>query len=231
MKSFSFLKRFVLSLIGFGLLWIAIGAVHGQDLGDSDLKDILFETIRQSEKKSGDVVETERFGIHKIREPKIGPRDKIQIDIFLEPDLSAEITVSADGEIRFPLLKHQPINVSGKTRKQVENELEKLLKPDYLINPQITVTIIEFYQIKVTVSGEVKLPAIYPFDTDKPTTVTEAIAMAGWFTKLASKSNIRLRRDKQVFRFKHKDLTKPEHKYYQFLVQDGDIIEVGESWY
>jgi polysaccharide biosynthesis/export protein len=91
---------------------------------------------------------------------KIGPLDILDISVFKVPDLSKTIQVSESGTINYPLLGEVP--VSGKTAREVEQELSKKLGAKYLQKPQITVFIKEHNSQRVTIEGAVKKPGVYP---------------------------------------------------------------------
>ena len=108
----------------------------------------------------------------------IGPQDVLKIEVWDNPDLSREVTVSLTNTISFPLIGK--INVEGFTPKKLQQIVESALADGYLVNPQVAVTVEEFNSKKVYVLGEVKKPGYYPFS--KVTTMVEIISMAGGLT-------------------------------------------------
>src|SRR5438876_10978979 len=74
---------------------------------------------------------------------KIAPLDIINIDVVGEKDLSKDnLRVSSSGTITFPFLGS--VEVKGKTPAEVENLLKEQLGKDYLVNPQVIVTVKEY---------------------------------------------------------------------------------------
>ena len=111
----------------------------------------------------------------------IGPTDVMTIRVLGEPDLTNNYTVDADGTITFPFLQRVP--VAGRTMKEVEALITKLLDGDYIRNPQVSATIATYRSRSIFVLGEVKQPGRYTIEGQ--TTLLEVIAQAGSFTATA----------------------------------------------
>lgn len=108
-------------------------------------------------------------------EYRIGSGDVLAITVYDEPDLERTCRVLNDGSIRFPLIKSLP--VGGLTIREAEEAMEKALSKDYLVNPQVSIAIKEYFSQKVYVLGGVKNPGLYPLKGT--TTVLEIISEAG----------------------------------------------------
>ncbi|MBY5923592.1 polysaccharide biosynthesis/export family protein [Ferrimonas balearica] len=120
---------------------------------------------------------------------QLGPGDQIRIQVFGEPDLSiAEIRLSESGAINYPYLGQ--LKLSGLKLSQVEQLIHRGLKGDYLINPSVSVSIVEYRPFFI--NGEVRRPGGYPFQPGL--TVRKAIALAGGLTERASSRDISLTR-------------------------------------
>jgi polysaccharide biosynthesis/export protein len=117
---------------------------------------------------------------------QVGAADVLGIKVFGEDALSNNYTVDSDGSITFPLIGR--IQVSGRTTRQVEEHLIKLLDGDYLKRPQISVEIATFRSRFIFVLGEVRNPGKY--NTQGPQTLLEVIAHAGSTTPAAGDSII-----------------------------------------
>ena len=113
---------------------------------------------------------------------QIGVTDVLGIKVFGEEALSNNFTVDGDGSITFPLLGR--VQVGGKTTREIEEHLTKLLKGDYLRNPQVAVEITTYRSRSIFVIGEVKSPGRYTING--PQTLLEVIAHAGSTTAAAS---------------------------------------------
>ena len=114
----------------------------------------------------------------------VGPTDVLSIRVLGEPDLTQNYTVDADGTISFPFLQRVP--VQGRTVREIEGLLTKLLDGDYLRKPQISCTIANYRSRSIFVLGEVKQPGRYTIEGQ--TTLLEVIAQAGSFTTTAGPS-------------------------------------------
>ncbi|MEW6380555.1 MAG: polysaccharide biosynthesis/export family protein [bacterium] len=113
-----------------------------------------------------------------LKDYSIGPQDVLKIEVWDNPDLSREVTVSLKNTISFPLIGE--MQVEGYTVENLQQKIRTRLADGYLVNPQVTVTVKEYNSKKVYVLGEVEKPGYYPFS--KVTTMVEIISMAGGLT-------------------------------------------------
>jgi protein involved in polysaccharide export with SLBB domain len=147
---------------------------------------------------------------------KLGPNDRLRITVFGQPTLTGEYTLDGDGVLAFPLIGNVPAN--GVTTSQLQQAIAAKLKPDYMVNPNVSAEVITrrpFYVI-----GEVQKPGNYPYVSDM--TALNAIAMAGGFTRRARKNDFYIRRldkDGKVVRIEANVGT---------VLQAGDTLEVRE---
>src|SRR2546422_4885689 len=112
---------------------------------------------------------------------KIAPLDIIMIDVVGEKDLSKELRVSSSGTITFPFLGS--IEVKGKTPAEVENLLKEKLGKDYLVDPQVIVTVKEYRTRTGSVIGQVNKPGVIALPAEQKVELFEAIAHAGELAK------------------------------------------------
>ena len=119
---------------------------------------------------------------------RLGPNDSLQIEVFDEPDLLTETTVSGHGTIKFPLLGE--LRVAGMTVKEVEEELARRLAEGYLKNPKLTVSIKQYRNFYV--SGEARRPGAFPYR--EGITILKAITLAGGWTDRAVKDEAKVLR-------------------------------------
>ena len=116
----------------------------------------------------------------------IGPLDVLNIKVFNEPDMSGPFSVDSDGTITFPLLGRIP--VGGKTPRDVEAYLLKVLTGAYLKNPVVSVEIGNYRSRAIFILGEVKQPGKYSIEG--PMTLLEVLAKAGSLTPSAGNTII-----------------------------------------
>ncbi len=107
----------------------------------------------------------------------VGPDDLLAISVYDSPELTRTVRVDADGNIRLPMLK-DPIQVQGMVPSQLESAIAKsLIKGNVLVDPVVTVTIVEYQSRPVNVVGAVKNPLV--FQATRPIPLLDAIARAG----------------------------------------------------
>jgi len=144
--------------------------------------------------------------------------DKIGIQVFDEPDLTMEATVSASGIINYSYLGD--ITVSGKTALQLEKDITDLLRNGYLVNPSVNVSIVQFRPFFI--GGEVRSPGSYPFQPGL--TLDKAIALAGGLTDRAS--------TRRMFVVKAGNPSDQQEKIsLGSTVGPGDIISIREGFF
>ena len=158
---------------------------------------------------------------------KIAPLDIIMIDVVGEKDLSKELRVSSSGTITFPFLGS--IEVKGKTPAEVETLLKEKLGKDYLVDPQVIITVKEYRSRTVSVIGQVNKPGIIALPAEQKMGILEAIAQAGDLTKAAKKSGIEVSRKGKTHKFTLEELKKESNPEKKFWLEPGDIISVRES--
>ena len=91
---------------------------------------------------------------------RIGPQDVIEVSVFMVPELSRTVQISDAGAANLPLIGEVP--VAGKTGREVEQDITRLLKAKYLQKPQVSVFIKEYNSQRITVEGAVKRPGVFP---------------------------------------------------------------------
>lgn len=122
-------------------------------------------------------------------EYRIGPSDKLNVKVFQIPDLTfEEIFVDASGNLQMPMIG--TVRAQGLTPEELSAEMERLLRAQYLRNPQVSVTVTEAANQKVTVDGAVTKPGVYKMQGR--TTLLQAVAMAEGPTRVADLSSVAL---------------------------------------
>jgi polysaccharide export outer membrane protein len=162
---------------------------------------------------------------------KIAPGDKLYVDVFGEKDLQRDVDVSAKGEFTFPLLG--TVKAKGLTLLELQNKLRQDLEKDFLVDPQVTVSMKGYRKRTVTILGQVGQPGLLELPGEQQLTVLEAIASRGGFARDAKKSSISVARPgvAKPFEFTEEELKKDSDPDKAFLLQNGDIITVGERFW
>ena len=120
------------------------------------------------------------------------PGDTVTIRVFREPDLDSQQRLSRDGTINFPLLG--VIRLAGKTTNEAAAMVVGMLAPDYILHPQVSVSISTYNKQHFTVLGQVSTPGTYDIPEEQTIDILGAVARAGGFTRLARPSKVTVRR-------------------------------------
>ena len=110
-----------------------------------------------------------------LEEYRLGPQDKIDINVYQVKDLTVEgLQIDSAGNIFLPLIGRVAAN--GLTPSELASEIAARLRGQYLQEPQVSVSVREAISQKVTVDGAVMQPGVYAMSG--PTTLLQAVAMA-----------------------------------------------------
>jgi polysaccharide export outer membrane protein len=123
---------------------------------------------------------------------QVGPGDQIRVEVFGSADLTTTTYVADDGFIRLPLAG--AVAVGGQSPAEAAKRIETALKVgQFLVNPQVTVSVVQSLSQRVSVLGEVTSPGRYPIQSNS--TVFDLIAQAGGLTAKGSDRIYVLRAD------------------------------------
>jgi polysaccharide export outer membrane protein len=117
---------------------------------------------------------------------RVGPLDVLDVQVFGVEELTRSVRVTQAGEISLPLAGR--VKAQGLTVAELEDEIERRLKADYMEDPEVTVFISEYMSQRVTVEGAVDHPGIYPL-TGR-TSLLQVIAMSRGLDQLANPAGI-----------------------------------------
>jgi protein involved in polysaccharide export with SLBB domain len=156
--------------------------------------------------------------------------DLVRVTVYKEDDMLTEARISKSGDIALPLLG--AVHIAGETVAEAVADIRAKLDKDYIINPQVTLTIMEYAPQWVTVLGEVQKPSQVAIPPEGGLDLMGAIALAGGYSRVADPSNITVRRVVNgrdvVLRVNARKLA-ADSRSPAFMVQPGDTISVGES--
>jgi polysaccharide export outer membrane protein len=116
----------------------------------------------------------------------IGPQNLLQIKIFGEASINQRDRVDEDGFVKHALAGR--IKVGGLTVAQAEKAIEQLLDGDYIINPQVSIFVLEYSHFSII--GEIRKPGNY--ELSGRVSVIRAISIAGGFTPIANQKNVQI---------------------------------------
>lgn len=120
------------------------------------------------------------------------PYDLIQVVVFQEPDLARDVRLSQDSLINLPLIG--TVDLAGKTVRSAQEEIRRLYDRDYLVDPQINVTVKEYSTRTVNVMGSINSPGAISIPPEQPLKLLDAITRAGGFSRLADRKKVKLTR-------------------------------------
>lgn len=147
-------------------------------------------------------------------EYQIGPGDSLNIFVWRNPELSANVPVRPDGRISIPLV--EDVVAVGKTPTVLAREMERRLAK-YVTSPIVTVIATSFigpFAQQVRVIGEAAAPRALPYRANM--TMLDAMIEVGGLTKYAAgnrASLVRMVNNVQTSYTVHLDS----------LINDGDI--------
>lgn len=153
--------------------------------------------------------------------------DHLQITVFREPDLSVEdAMVDESGHLDLPLIGS--IVAAGKSTDSLSSEIAGKLK-EYLKAPEVAVTLKQAASRKVTVTGSVVQPGVYPIDTRL--TLLQAVALARGPSQVAAMDQAFIFRTRNgqrtVARFNLDAIAKGKASDPEVI--SGDTIALGSS--
>jgi polysaccharide biosynthesis/export protein len=118
---------------------------------------------------------------------RLGPEDVISVTVFGQERYSKQgITIPPSGRISLALIP-DGIFVDGKTVEEV-SELVKKRYDEFIIDPQVSVSLDKANSYRYSVIGDVAAPGIRPMQ--RRMSVTEAIAEAGGVLQTGDRSKV-----------------------------------------
>jgi len=149
---------------------------------------------------------------------RLGPNDRVTINVYGEDDLSREYIVSPAGTVSLPLIGD--VVAQGRSADELRDEIQRRLADGFINNPAVTVMISGFRNFYIL--GEVNKPGEYPYESGL--TVMQAVAEASGYTYRAAK--------RYAF-VKHEGETKETRVLISpdMLVRPGDTIRLGERYF
>ncbi|MGH9883826.1 MAG: polysaccharide biosynthesis/export family protein [Pyrinomonadaceae bacterium] len=118
---------------------------------------------------------------------RLGPEDVISINVFGQDRYSrAAVIIPPSGRVALALIP-EGIFVNGKTVEEV-SELIKKRYDEYIIDPQVTVSLEKASSYRYSILGDVAQPGVRLMS--RRLTVTEAIAEAGGVLSTGDKSKV-----------------------------------------
>jgi polysaccharide export outer membrane protein len=157
----------------------------------------------------------------------ITPLDHLEVTVFREPDLSVEdVLVDESGHIALPLVGG--IVASGKSTDELSTEIAAKLR-EYVKQPEVAVTLKQAASRRVTVTGSVIQPGVYPIEGRL--TLLQAVALARGPSQVAAMDDAFIFRSsngqRQVARFNLDAIAKGKAPDPEVI--SGDTVSLGSS--
>jgi len=156
----------------------------------------------------------------------IGSGDVLAVSVWKQPDISRSLPVRSDGRISLPLIGE--VQAGGRTPLNLEEDITAKLEP-FLKDPEVTVIVEQINSQKFNILGRVAKPGSYPLTN--PTTVLDAIAIAGGCREFAKQKAIYILRigptgTESRIPFSYQDVIKGKNVSQNIKLKPHDTIVV-----
>ncbi len=156
---------------------------------------------------------------------QLNPGDVVRVLVWREEGLQQEVRVLPDGSITFPLVGR--VEVGGLSTADVAQQIATKLK-EFIPDPNVTVVIAGIDGNRAYVLGKVAKPG--PVIMAGPTTVLQALSMAGGLDKFADEGSIKLVRPtkggEDVLAVDYKSLISGSDMSTNLRLKPGDTLVV-----
>jgi polysaccharide export outer membrane protein len=157
----------------------------------------------------------------------VGPGDTLYMTVFGQPEMNAQVTVGAEGDITVPFLG--AISASGQSPAAIGRLIaDGLEKKGYLRNPQVSIEVVKVRSRIASVLGEVERPGRYPLEGR--ISLLELLAMAGGPKPDAADMAVVLRRNGEEAPIRHEvriaNRQSPGREIEDLALQPGDVVYV-----
>ncbi|MBD2095669.1 polysaccharide export protein [Trichocoleus sp. FACHB-591] len=204
----------------FSLLWMSTPAALSQEAEDMEDSYLGVQDLLNPPPESIEAAPPVEFGTYRL-----DAGDAIAVNIIPRSrDLSFNATLDWAGNVTVPLLGI--VSFKGMTLTQAQEMLQQRLT-EYLVNPQVGVTLATARPVSVMVSGEVITPGFYVLQDPR---IPVALTEAGGTTHLADLRSV------QVTRLVSDSTLQQQFDLYTPLIEgnelpdlrlvDGDVITI-----
>lgn len=169
--------------------------------------------------------------------------DTLAIEVLEDPSLNRSVLVLPNGSITFPFAG--TVQAGGQSPDQVGAAIASAIASNFASRPTVFVTVQSLRPVQqssgdggigpsidIYIMGEVGSPGIKKLE--RGTTVIQALAATGGFTKFAATKRIILRRtnsatgEQSVTRINYKAIASGASIGQDYVLADGDVIIVPE---
>ena len=167
---------------------------------------------------------------------RITAGDTIQFQMYNQLDMTTVQRVTANGEVRLPLVG--TVRLAQLTLRDAEHLLEKVYRDEgYFVEPQVILAVQQYGDRFVAVLGQVKDPARIALAPETNTIgILQAITQAGGFTRVARTEAVQVLRGGQAATQAERVTVNLEEILHpkngtpapEFQLRAGDIVFVPE---
>ncbi len=169
------------------------------------------------------------------RAQTLKPGDTLSISVMQDSKLDRNVVIDPSGQIAMPLAGH--IRADGLTPQALENVIKNRLRSNYKddsldVSVALTNSAVpeEDLKPKIFITGEILRPGSYV--VRQPTTLMQAIALAGGLGPFAAKRRIMVRRrggpGEDIFMFDYRAYEAGQDLEGNITLHAGDVIMVPE---
>ena len=158
------------------------------------------------------------------------PSDVVSVEVYQEQDLNKSVRIEGDGSVALALIGK--VKVAGMTVAEAQSLITDLYNRDYLVDPQVSVLVVQFSPKVVHILGSVNSPGVVQIPPDRDLTLTEAIAGVRGVSRMGNPRSIIIKRVDEDGRARQMEVnfsrivTDPNVK--DVILEEGDTIWVPE---
>ncbi len=158
------------------------------------------------------------------------PGDRVSVRVLQDADLNAEVMVDVDGNLNLQLLGD--VRVVGLTLAAATKRIRDAYEKDYIYEPVISLSIVEYGKKRFTVIGAVNQPGDFLYRANQTVNILQAVGIAGGYSPKADPRKITVKRkvngEEKVFKLDGRAMAR-EKDTVVFKIESNDIVSVGES--
>lgn len=174
---------------------------------------------------------------------RIKPGDVVRVEVLEDASINRDTLVLPDGQISLPLAG--TVRVGGRTIDQVRSDITSRLAPNFASDPTVFVSLSQLAAPRavagsapaapvtdtIYILGEVTRPGVV--ELERGTTLLQALAAVGGFSKFAATKRIQLRRtDKsgteRIYPVNYDAILQGKTSIGTTVLVSGDVIVVPE---
>lgn len=118
----------------------------------------------------------------------LGPEDAVEIMVLRHPEFSGTYSINKEGKLQYKFVGD--MDVTGLNKQQLEQKIKEVIS-NFVISPEVNVSVVEYKSKVFYVLGEVGTPGKYYMQSEA-IPVREAVFMAGLPTQAAAMRKCRI---------------------------------------